>query len=58
VSGNQAFSWIGGATFTAAEFEIQLVGSPALVVGGTGTDNPSVRRSIPGEAFLSGGLLL
>jgi Ca2+-binding RTX toxin-like protein len=58
VSGNQAFSYIGGAGFTAAgqlryaggilqgstdgdtaaEFEIELVGAPALVVGGAGTD--------------------
>lgn len=60
VSGNQAFTWIGGAAFTAAgqlryntttgllqgstdgdaaaEFEIQLVGAPALTVGGAGTD--------------------
>ncbi|MFZ3012444.1 MAG: calcium-binding protein, partial [Nitrospira sp.] len=58
VSGNQAFSWIGGAAFTAAgqlryaggvlqgstdadtvaEFEIQLLGTPALSVGGVGTD--------------------
>ena len=60
VSGNQAFSWIGGAAFTAAgqlryntttgilqgstdgdtaaEFEIELVGAPALSVGGLGTD--------------------
>jgi Ca2+-binding RTX toxin-like protein len=58
LSGNQAFTYIGGAAFTSAgqlryaggilqgstdadttaEFEIQLVGAPALVVGGTGTD--------------------
>lgn len=58
LAGNQAFSWIGGAAFTAsgqlrysggvlqgstdadaaAEFEIQLVGTPALTVGGAGTD--------------------
>jgi serralysin len=59
VAGNQAFSFIGSAGFTAAgqlryageflqgntdgnlattEIEIQLVGAPALVVGGTGTD--------------------
>jgi|CXWL01.1.fsa_nt_gi Ca2+-binding RTX toxin-like protein len=60
MSGNQAFSWIGGAAFTAAgqlryntttgilqgstdgdtaaEFEIQLVGAPALSVGGAGSD--------------------
>lgn len=58
LSGDQAFTWIGGAAFSAAgqlryaggllqgstdgdtavEFEIQLVGTPALVVGGTGTD--------------------
>lgn len=57
-SGNQAFTYIGSAAFTAAgqlryaggilqgstdadaaaEFEIQLVGAPTLVVGGTGTD--------------------
>ncbi|MGC4095937.1 MAG: calcium-binding protein [Nitrospira sp.] len=57
-SGNQAFTYIGSAAFTAAgqlryaggllqgstdadaaaEFEIQLVGSPALTVGGAGTD--------------------
>jgi serralysin len=57
-SGNQAFSFIGSAGFTAAgqlryageflqgntdadataEFEIQLVGAPTLVIGGTGTD--------------------
>lgn len=58
VSGNQAFTYIGSAAFTAAgqlrysggvlsgstdgdtaaEFQIQLLGGPALVVGGTGTD--------------------
>lgn len=58
VSGNQAFTYVGGSAFTAAgqlryaggllqgstdsdtvaEFETQLVGAPALVVGGTGTD--------------------
>ncbi|MGC4095936.1 MAG: calcium-binding protein [Nitrospira sp.] len=58
VTGNQAFTYIGGAAFTAAgqlryadgmlqgstdgdtaaEFEIQLVGAPALSVGGDGTD--------------------
>ncbi|MGC4096837.1 MAG: hypothetical protein QM706_06945 [Nitrospira sp.] len=58
VSGNQAFTYIGSAAFTAAgqlryaggllqgstdadtatEFEIQLVGSPTLTVGGAGTD--------------------
>ncbi|HMS83665.1 MAG TPA: calcium-binding protein [Nitrospira sp.] len=58
MAGNQAFSYIGGAVFTAAgqlryaggvlqgstdadtaaEFEIQLVGAPALSVGGLGTD--------------------
>ncbi len=58
VTGNQAFTYIGSAAFTAAgqlrysggilqgstdgdtaaEFEIQLVGTPALSVGGTGTD--------------------
>ncbi|MFO0776940.1 MAG: calcium-binding protein, partial [Nitrospira sp.] len=57
--GNQAFTYIGGATFTAAgqlryaggglqgntdanlatvEIEIQLVGAPALSIGGMGTD--------------------
>ncbi|MGC4095942.1 MAG: calcium-binding protein [Nitrospira sp.] len=58
VSGNQAFTYIASAAFTAAgqlrysggllqgstdgdmaaEFEIQLVGSPTLAVGGAGTD--------------------
>jgi len=58
VAGDQAFSYIGSAAFsaagqlrysggilsgstdadTAAEFEIQLVGTPALTVGGAGTD--------------------
>ncbi|MBX3327327.1 MAG: calcium-binding protein [Nitrospira sp.] len=58
VSGNQAFTYIGSAGFTAAgqlryaggilqgstdgdtaaEFEVQLVGAPALTVGGAGTD--------------------
>lgn len=60
LSGNQAFTWIGNAAFTAAgqlrysggvlqgstdadaapEFEIQLVGAPALYVnpGSAGTD--------------------
>jgi Ca2+-binding RTX toxin-like protein len=58
VSGNQAFTYIGSAAFTAAgqlryaggilqsstdadaaaEFEIQLVGTPTLLVGGAGTD--------------------
>lgn len=58
VSGNQSFTYIGSAAFTAAgqlrysggvlsgstdadassEFQIQLVGGPALFVGGTGTD--------------------
>ncbi|MGC4095939.1 MAG: calcium-binding protein [Nitrospira sp.] len=58
VSGNQAFTYIGSAAFTAAgqlryaggllqgstdadtaaEFEIQLIGSPVLTVGGAGTD--------------------
>lgn len=58
VAGNQAFTYIGGAAFTAAgqvryaggvlqgstdadtaaEFEIQLLGTPSLTVGGTGTD--------------------
>ncbi|MGC4095941.1 MAG: calcium-binding protein [Nitrospira sp.] len=58
VSGNQAFTYIGSAAFTAAgqlryaggllqgsidsdtaaEFEIQLVGSPTLAVGGAETD--------------------
>ncbi|MGC4095938.1 MAG: calcium-binding protein [Nitrospira sp.] len=58
VNGNQAFTYIGSAAFTAAgqlryagdllqgstdadaaaEFEIQLVGAPALFVGGAGTD--------------------
>ncbi len=58
LSGNQAFTYIGSAAFTAAgqlryaggllqgstdgdtvvEFQIQLVGAPALSVGGTGTD--------------------
>ncbi len=57
-AGNQAFTYIGSATFSAAgqlrysggilqgstdadaaaEFEIQLVGAPALTVGGAGTD--------------------
>ncbi|MGC4095943.1 MAG: calcium-binding protein [Nitrospira sp.] len=57
-AGNQAFTYIGSAAFTAAgqlryaggllqgstdadtaaEFEIQLVGSPPLAVGGAGTD--------------------
>ena len=58
VTGNQAFTYIGSAAFTAAgqlrysggvlwgstdvdtgtEFEIQLLGAPALSVGGAGTD--------------------
>jgi Ca2+-binding RTX toxin-like protein len=58
VAGNQAFTYIGGAAFTAAgqlryaggtlsgstdadaapEFQIQLLGGPALSVGGPGTD--------------------
>jgi Ca2+-binding RTX toxin-like protein len=60
VTGNQAFTFIGTAAFTAAgqlrynttsgilsgntdadaasEFQIQLVGIPALVIGGAGTD--------------------
>jgi Ca2+-binding RTX toxin-like protein len=58
VAGNQAFTYIGGAAFTAAgqvryaggvlqgstdadtaaEFEIQLLGTPALTVGGPGGD--------------------
>jgi Ca2+-binding RTX toxin-like protein len=58
VSGNQAFTYIGSAAFTAAgqlryaggilsgstdadtasEFQIHLLGGPALVVGGAGTD--------------------
>lgn len=57
-SGNQAFTYIGSAAFTAAgqlryaggilsgstdgdtaaEFEVQLLGAPALSVGGAGTD--------------------
>ncbi len=58
VAGNQTFTYIGGAAFTAAgqvryaggvlqgstdadaaaEIEIQLIGTPALSVGGAGTD--------------------
>jgi hypothetical protein len=58
VAGNQTFTYIGSAAFTAAgqlryaggilqgntdadaaaELEIQLVGAPALTVGGVGTD--------------------
>ncbi len=60
VTGNQTFTYIGNAAFTAAgqlrynttsgilsgstdadaasEFQIQLVGTPALLIGGAGTD--------------------